>query len=265
MQNHEDNCLISEENSVLSLAVLSAIGDRETQQDCFGYHLKSNEGIVVVCDGMGGHEGGAIASNRAVASFLEDYEKTFPCNEPAELLRASAKRIDEQIAALKNVYGEPMKAGSTCVAVILKEHRLYWCSVGDSRAYLLRKGEFVQLTQDQNYKMVLMEKIMAGLITEEEAAKELRRGEALISYLGIGGCSLNDYSATPIELIEGDRIILMSDGLYKLVPDEEIQRVAENFRNIGEALRALETKTARTAKNQDVARDNVTIAMISIK
>lgn len=265
MQNHEDNCLRCDENAVAAMAFLSSIGDRDSQQDCFGYSLKNNEGIVVICDGMGGHEGGAIASSIAVANFLEDYEKHYPCANPAELLRETARKTDNQISTLKSADGKLMKAGSTCVAVIIKDRKLFWCSVGDSRVYLLREGEFFQLTQDQNYRTVLIEKLKAGLISATDVAEEAERGDALISYLGIGGCSLNDYSVAPIELRGGDRILLMSDGLYKVVSDEEIKRITENFKNIAEALRALDAKSARLAKNLKESRDNTTIALIAVK
>ena len=74
MQNHKDNQLINDENAVINVSIMSVIGDRDEQQDCFGYLLKVNEGIVVVCDGMGGHEGGQIASSISTESFISDYE-----------------------------------------------------------------------------------------------------------------------------------------------------------------------------------------------
>lgn len=265
MQNYKDNQQLSDENSILTLSILSVIGDRDDQQDSFGYTLKNDEAIIVVCDGMGGHQGGSTASSLAVSSLLSDYERAYPAPLPEQNLIRSVKDADRKIASLTGADGEPLNAGSTCVALMIRDDRLYWCSVGDSRAYLLRDGEFVQLTQDQNYRTVLDERLSAGIITPAEYREEEKRGDALISYLGIGNLSLIDYSKSPLTLARGDRIIISTDGLYKLVPDEEMQRVIENFRKSAEALQALDMKAGKASKLLDRPRDNMTVALIAIK
>lgn len=252
---------ISEENEVLSLSIISSIGDREEQQDSYGYMLKAREGLIVICDGMGGHRGGKIASKCAVEKFLTNYD----VGKDKEYLIECAKASDLDISEIADDNGEILKAGSTLVSVIIRENKLIWCSVGDSRAYLIRNGELVQLTQDHNYHTVLVEKRNAGIITEEEFFSEDKKGEALISYLGMGKLELIDYSETSFELIKDDRIILMSDGLYKLVSDEEIERLLNNFGNVVDAMWALEQKARKNAKNYGVSRDNMTIALIKIK
>lgn len=84
---------------------------------------------------------------------------------------------------LKTASGEKLNAGSTLVAVMLDSSRnLYWNSVGDSRLYLFRDGDFAQITQDHNYTTVLLEKLNAGMIDREEFNSENLKGEALISF-----------------------------------------------------------------------------------
>lgn len=265
MQNHKDNQRIKDDNSIFDLSILSVLGDREDQQDSFGYSLKHDEGILVVCDGMGGHEGGKLASSVAVEAMLTAYENSYPCNSPEEVLIEKAKEIDKKIASLSDASGIPLGAGSTMVSVVIKEDSLYWCSVGDSRGYLFRQGEFVQFTQDQNYRTVLDEKLRANLITPQEYNAEMQRGESLISYLGIGNLSLIDYNKSPLKLNKEDKLLFMTDGLYKLVSDPEISRIVDNFSNISETLQALEMKAKRYAKNAAVNRDNMTVAIVKIK
>lgn len=265
MISYKDQQLIKDENSAFDLAALSVIGDREDQQDSFGYSLKHDEGLIVVCDGMGGHEGGKVASEAAVGSFLSCYEKNQFGGKPTAPLIETAKSVDSSISQLRNDEGNLLRAGSTLVSIVINRKKLYWCSVGDSRAYLLRNGEMVQLTQDQNYQTVLNEKKHAGLLNEEEYQQESARGEALISYLGIGKLELIDYSESPLELMKDDKIIVMSDGLYKVVSDAEISRILDNFSNIGEAVQALDMKAKKNAKSKSESRDNMTIVLIKIK
>lgn len=257
--------LIEDSNSAFQIAVLSVIGDRAEQQDNFGYILKQDEGMVVVCDGMGGHEGGQIASETAVKEFVSRYTENEQIEKQTEVLINTAKIADAQVAQLKNEQGDLLRAGSTLVSIIINKKKLIWCSVGDSRAYLIRGGEMVQLTLDHNYHTVLVEKMNAGLINKEEFLAEDARGEALISFLGIGNLALIDYSETPLELQKDDKIIIMSDGLYKIVSDSEIARILDNFNNISEAIWALEAKAKKNVKNSAISRDNMTVALIKIK
>ena len=264
MHNYKNNELVNDGNSIFRLSVLSSIGDRDDQQDSFGYSLKSDEGIIVVCDGMGGHEGGRLASSVAVDLFVSNYEKTYPENNPGDLMQRIAVEADRKISELEDAQGVLLNAGSTAVALIIKDKNLYWCSVGDSRAYLFRKGEFVQFTQDQNYKTVLNERLNAGLIDESEYNKELDKGEALISYLGIGNLSLIDYNSSPLTLEKDDKLIIMTDGLYKLLPNDKMRTILDNFNNEMDAARALEQKANKAASDSKKSRDNITFAIIKI-
>ena len=265
MQSDKDYQSAFESNEILELAVLTVLGGRDEQQDCFGYALKNNEGLIVVCDGMGGHRGGRLASRLAVSRMLSDYELMYPSPDPAGMMIESAKKIDSAIKEIADESGNPVGGGSTMVAVHIREKKLFWCSVGDSRGYLLRDGQFVQFTQDQNYRTVIDEKRRMNLITEEEYEEEKKRGGALISYLGIGDLKLIDYNSSPLPLKSGDRIIIMTDGLYKLVSDEEIKAVVENFKNISDAVDIYEIKAAKAARVDGVSRDNMTAAIIKVK
>lgn len=263
------NCKVmdafGDSNGLYEIAALSEIGDREEQQDCFGCSLSEEAVLFVVCDGMGGHEGGKLASILTAKEIITNYNSNLGAELTSDFLVENFKEIDKKVAELKNAEGERINCGSTAVALLIRGRSLFWCSVGDSRAYLLRKGEFVQLTRDQNYRTVLEERLNAGVITREEYEGELGKGGALISYMGIGDLSLIDYSTAPIELYSGDKIVIATDGLYRLVGEEDIKSITDNFHQPDDAARALELTARRKAAKLKQARDNSTIAIIKIK
>lgn len=265
MSGNNERQTVEAENNAFSLAVLSVIGDRKDQQDSFGQSLRENSGLVVVCDGMGGFEEGKTASDLAVKIFLSQYQEEHFEEAPIDNMIAAAKKADAAISDIRSGSGKRLNSGSTLVSIFIDHKKLFWCSVGDSRGYLIRNGIIVQFTQDQNYNTVLLEEKNSGHLDDREFQKEKKMGEALISYLGIGGLELIDYSAKPFDLIEGDKIVIMSDGLYKLVSNHEIQRIIENFSNITEALNALDLKANRNSLTRRKERDNMTVAIVKIK
>ncbi|MBQ3864782.1 MAG: serine/threonine-protein phosphatase [Clostridia bacterium] len=261
-QHHE-----SAENSILQMTATMVIGDREDQQDSFGYEILPEEAVLTVCDGMGGHIGGQEASQTAVTTILDGYLANRSEEDEAipPLLRDLAMDADEAVCALTDENGNLLQAGSTMLLLVLRGNRMYWNSVGDSRIYLLRGGECVQITKDQNYETVLNEQLRAGQITREFYEKEMPKGSALVNYLGLGNIATIDYNETPFLLKAEDRILMASDGLYRLVTDEEIRNILDNFRNIEDAVAVLESKAKRAAMEKHVSRDNMTTVLIKIK
>lgn len=264
----EKNITIHEETSGFELAAFATIGDRTEQQDCFGFHMEDENGMFVLCDGMGGHEGGAAASRAAARHFLDSYEKSAESGteeNEIDFLNRIIKESNTIVRALPSETENAPKGGTTAVSVIINSRKLYWCSAGDSRAYLFRNGEFVQFTLDQNYRTVLDENIRAGVIDEAEYNRESAMAESLISYIGIRELSLIDYNDAPLELMSEDRIIIMSDGLYKNVSDDELKELLTNFINISDAVSVLETKASKNARKKNTKRDNTTFIIIKIK
>ncbi len=256
---------IYRENKILELAILSVIGDREEQQDSFGYEIKENDCIVSVCDGMGGHKGGQKASSTAVSFIVDTYKKTYPQDNMVAFLNDVTVEADKRVAELKEIDGNSLNAGSTMVTIYIRGDELYWSSVGDSRLYIMREEELVQVTLDHNYHEYLKEQFANGQITKEVFEKEDRRGEALINFLGVGGLQIIDHNEDPLKLFSGDKLIITTDGLYKVIDDETICSLVSNFGNIEEALNVLEVKTSKTAEKKSVVRDNMTVALIKIK
>lgn len=257
--------LIREKNESMRLAAYSVIGGRPEQQDALYCRPVKGGCLAVICDGMGGQRGGSLASQKAVETVSRIFR---PAAEPQESLNSvvvAVREADRQIAALTDAQGKPLEAGSTVTAVLVQDRKLGWCSVGDSRAYLMRGPDLAPFTQDQNYQAVLDAQKKAGLITEEDYRLESRSGEALISYLGIGELKLIDYSSRLFPLEAGDRILVISDGLYRVLSDAEIARILTGHPDPQEALTALEQEAAEQARRKKITRDNTSAIIIIIQ
>jgi protein phosphatase len=131
------------------------------------------------------------------------------------------------------------RAGTTLVASIIVNNRAYWASVGDSRIYIYRRGELLQLTRDHNYALVLREMVKNGELAEAEADSDPARN-ALISFIGMERVAIVDICESPLSLENGDIMLLCSDGLVKALPDEAIaETMSRHFGNLNEMARRL--------------------------
>ncbi|SEP63265.1 protein phosphatase [Lachnospiraceae bacterium RM5] len=261
----KENTLIVDENNFIKISIISRIGDREEQQDSVGYFVTDNKLFVTVCDGMGGHNGGRFASKTASDNAIKMFTCNIVENDYISLLKDITIEADKKVSNLRDDEGNALNAGSTMVSIIIDNDELFWASVGDSRLYLLRKDEFIQVTVDHNYKGYLKEKLDNGQIDDEEYKKEMERGDALLSYLGLDGLELIDYNSEPFKLLSGDKLILMTDGLYKILDDLEISNIIINFKNIKECAKSLEKKLLKKSKKNKINKDNITYALINVK
>lgn len=248
--------------SPVKAAAFSIIGHREYQQDFAGLVTDDRTALAVVCDGMGGLNGGEQAGREAVQLLLEDYDREQPRQQFTEFLCREAARMDRLVCGLTNSQGQPLKAGSTTVSVILRDGELHWMSVGDSRIYVLRGTSIVPVTRDHNYRRELEDMLSRGEITRERFQSEAstRRADALTSYLGMGGLRRIERNMQPFALEEGDMVLLCSDGLYKSLDEHQIQAmILDNQASLQVAVRRL----VRMAKELAVkSQDNATAVLL---
>ena len=252
------------ENAYIEVSILSELGDRTEQQDSSGIECNGNVVLITVCDGMGGHQGGSLASKIAVSTITNSF-KDNTLVDYIGFLHNVVNEADALVSQIQDLEGNRINAGTTMVTVIIDKNQLFWSSVGDSRMYLLRKDVFIQATVDHNYRGYLSEKLMNGEIDKEIYEIENQRGEALLSYLGMNGLSLVDYNREPLQLMGGDSILITTDGLYKILNDSEIMGIIRNFKNNQECGKALMEKTNKMARKKKINRDNITFALIKVK
>ena len=180
----------------------------------------SVDAVFVVADGMGGHEAGEIASAIVVRTLVERFGPGSPFHAGgaapgAEDLRRAVQEANAAIVA--EAQGDKKGMGTTATAGIIEQSRLHIAHVGDSRAYMLRGGRLYMLTQDHSW---VAEQVRAGALKPEEAATHPRRN-LLTRALGTGDHVEVDAQTIPLE--QDDLILLCSDGLYGVVPDEKIR------------------------------------------
>ena len=172
--------------------------------------------LFCVCDGMGGHAAGEVASSIAV----ETIAKTAPQSADAARLAAAVEAANAAvIEAALNGLGKP-GMGCTATCAYIENDTLAIAHVGDSRAYLLHEGTLIRVTRDHSYVEELVD---AGEITADEARVHPNRS-VITRALGSDPAMYADHFTLHIE--EGDRLILCSDGLSSMIPDSDIENIA---------------------------------------
>ncbi|MDW8145337.1 MAG: Stp1/IreP family PP2C-type Ser/Thr phosphatase [Roseiflexaceae bacterium] len=173
--------------------------------------------LLVVCDGMGGHAAGEIASRLGVETILSAYYSD-PSPDRVEALRRSFERANERIHA----EGRGVM-GTTGVAALFYKGMLHVANVGDSRAYLIRNDDICQISRDHS---LVGEQVAAGVITADQAKSSYYRN-VITRALGYQSDVQVDLFHIPLQV--GDTIVLCSDGLHGLVSDEEIRIIARSM------------------------------------
>jgi len=216
------------------------------------------ESIYMAADGVGGHNSGELASSLA-EEYIKDFIRLNPIK--ADTDDASLKRYfqrclneaNEYIYKRASLIKENTGMATTAVILHIRADKAYVINIGDSRAYLSRDGQLMQITEDHTYVNELLKK---GTITKEEAEIHPKRN-MITRALGIEAVIEPDFYQ--FNIYKGDRILLCTDGLYNEVDAEDISRVASASVNPGVMAREL----IRLA-NENGGSDNVTVICVEI-
>lgn len=242
---NEDNYLLCREGRVAWRE-----GDQEV-----GYSIAGGPGVLAaVADGMGGHEDGELASAAAVQAMARLYHRDPPA-EPEPALRAFVQEAHRRLHTRLAATG-PVKMGTTLTTVWVLGHRAYWVQVGDSRLYHWRGGRLTRVTRDHT----------RGEFARRDRRPLPKHPDFLSQNFIYGSRGLGDDTGLRIEpgvdtgtlpLLEGDRLVLCSDGLSGRVDDVWIADVLNRVPEPAAAAVALLEKAI--AHHSD---DNVTILVL---
>lgn len=213
----------------VQLGFAQHIGEREEQQDAYCYseledsaEIKKQGVLAVLADGMGGYEMGKEAGQLASQTMLDEYRSQVAKLGVPGALAGALHTANKEVYELALAHGLEWSVGTTLIAVVIQEGRLYWISAGDSRIYLYRSGSLIPLTKDHVYGNWLQERVQAGELTQEEADTHPER-HLLTSYLGIPIVTELDANELPLRVIAGDLVILCSDGLNEDLTEELLE------------------------------------------
>ena len=237
----------------MDYALLSIIGKRENQED-FGVIKSSGSSggvLAVIADGMGGQVAGEVASSSAVNRFVESFTSNNSKNLPLKLtvaLEKANRSLANSIANNPKFNG----MGATLIAAHIEPDGINWISVGDSILFLYRDKKLQRLNDDHSMIPVLQESIRSGKMTHEEARVHPHRN-ALRSALTGEEIPMVNLREEPLRLIDGDLIVLATDGILTL-SEYEIGSILEQCKlqpaNVI-AARLLESVTLANKPRQD--------------
>ena len=227
---------------------------RQENQDAVWATLHSETcGFAVVCDGMGGANGGAQASALTIQA-IRDFIKNNPI--PKKDIKEYFEKIIE--FSNRNVHQKAIKhpeytgMGTTLVMALVQNNHVYFANVGDSRGYHIKNGSVSQVTKDHS---AVQELVDGGYLTERQAKKHPNKN---IITRAIGIEKHIDFDFYEIEASVGDIIILCTDGLSNYLDDNEIQ-----FEAFGGEFETLTQRLINLANSRG-GSDNITVAAIQL-
>ena len=227
---------------------------RQANEDFCGDKMTVNGHVVVVCDGMGGHVGGATASKIAVNSILEFFDK-----EPVDNIYVGISKAfqfaNEQVYGNAIAQPELKGMGTTGTVLVIHDEGCYIGHVGDSRIYIKSDGKLHRLTKDHSFVQGLVDQ---GIISDDEAESHPKKNQ-IQKALGIAPEVEATVCAAPIQPKPGDTFLLCSDGLNGMIKGPVIEELIDPTSVQQSA------KNLIDAANREGGTDNITASLVCIK
>lgn len=256
-QDFMETVRVDENYENVFIGISSVIGSRNEQQDTVisdtsNDYINNNKCIAIVCDGMGGLSDGKKASSTCAQMIYEEFYQLDDEDDIFDFYKKMIYETDLKVSTYDN-------SGTTLVSVVIKQGKLYWASVGDSKIFIIRNNEIICVTNEHNYLMLLNNRVKRGEITQNEALSDPKK-ECLISFIGIGGVRYVDMNIAPFELMDGDCVVLCSDGLHRTISEQEIMDIVNRHKN--NIYEAAEKLTQAALDKGKTHQDNTTAAVL---
>ncbi|WP_172293217.1 PP2C family serine/threonine-protein phosphatase [Pseudoruegeria sp. HB172150] len=254
----------------LSFDVASALnqGRRENQEDAIvaDFPIGAGVGLVVLADGMGGHQAGEVASKIVVTEVFSELKlrSTELANHPelvTEALRNAAMAANDCVRHHTTKHPATEGMGSTLIALVQMDDALWWISVGDSVLYLIRDGKLRQLNEDHSLAPQIDYMVKQGMMTEEAGRNHPDRNCLTSALLG-EEISQIDCPEKPLKLRPGDTIVAASDGLPFLKRKDILRILSEDSHAESSELANRLVRALKALNHPD--QDNVCLSVIRV-
>ena len=228
----------------IEYAKVSALGDRQDNQDRAAVVVSENAALMLVFDGMGGHSDGARAAETGLKVVQNMFmSSALPIFDPQGFLYTALARAHDEVVGLGRDLAGDFRPRATCAVCLVQEGGAYWAHIGDSRNYHVRDGSVLMRSRDHSHVEVL---IQEGAISEEEAQDHPMRNfvECCIG----GDAPVPDMTVTGKQRLEpGDTLLACSDGLWSGLSDDDVATIGtpgednltDNLKQV--SLKALQT------------------------
>ena len=231
---------------------ITDIGKRRSSNQDFVYASEQPVGnlsnLLIVADGMGGHNAGDLASRYTVESMVDYIEKAEE-KRPIPLLSMAIHHANDLVMEKSRTDRALEGMGTTVVAATIQDEYLYVANVGDSRLYLIDQ-EIEQITRDHS---LVEEMIRMGELQRQDARSHPDRN-VITRAIGVHSPVKIDFFDMKLE--KGDRILLCSDGLTNMIDDDEILRIVKKCSSPKEAAQRLVTEA-----NKSGGKDNISVVL----
>ena len=171
--------------------------------------------LYIVADGMGGHKAGDYASAHAVSWFV-DYAKECSYENPITIMKTGIAKVNDMLLQMSNEHSELKGMGTTFVAAVMTDDKMYVANIGDSRLYVIGQEDTRQITLDHS---LVEELIRTGQLDRRKVRFHPEKN-IITRALGTGKEAVPDFFE--VELQPGEKVLLCSDGLTNMVEDDEI-------------------------------------------
>ena len=221
-------------------AKVSALGDRQDNQDRAAVVVADDAALMMVFDGMGGHSDGARAAEVGLKIVQDKFMGSkLPIFDPQGFLYMALSRAHDEVVGLGSDVAVDFRPRATCAVCLVQEGGTFWAHIGDSRIYQVREGKVLTRSRDHSHVEVL---IQEGAISEEEALDHPMRNfvECCIG----GDAPVPDMSITSKQaLLPGDVLLACTDGLWSGLSDDDMAAIGEpGDNNLVENLKSLSIK-----------------------
>ncbi|MDF1546938.1 MAG: Stp1/IreP family PP2C-type Ser/Thr phosphatase, partial [Bacteroidales bacterium] len=225
---------------------------RERNEDFLAYFDTLNGHVFVVCDGMGGHNAGDVASELAVESVGNYFNQKYYSN-PFEAVENAINYANKAVYNHANGNDYLNGMGTTIVLLLIRDDRIYYGHAGDSRLYLFKNNILYQLTVDHSR---VQELLNSGRISQKEALDHPLRNE-ITRALGLSMRFEPEVSPKAIIPEDNDLVMICTDGLTNMLRDEEIVKCLSNLLNLNDKAARLVSRA-----NKNGGLDNISVQLI---